>query len=151
MATLYKDLGNTREKIIDDEAVVQSSSSSLWSYGGWPTTQYTSGTATVAASATDNVEIYEITDARMYNYHVFENFASTDPVDVYVSVDGLTYAAAALSVRLQNDVTTGGGIDVIDIPVANIGVLEGKFYSIKVLRKGTTNEAQNIRYAHSVK
>lgn len=116
--------------------------------GPYPATWYLASAATVAASATDNVVIYKSNDVSSYNTFTVENLAVTDPVDIYVSLDGTNFSTAAASITLLDDVTTGGGIKAIDIPVGKIGVLRGKFKGIKVLRKGTTNEAQSIRYAH---
>ena len=43
--------------------------------GNYPTTWYLDSSATVAASATDNVVIYTSGDVSFYNCHMIENFA----------------------------------------------------------------------------
>ena len=138
-------------KATNGAAHVVSTSESLLAYGNYPQYQYESGTSTTAVDATDNLEIYESPIVTDFNYHLIHNTTSADPVDVYVSVDGTTYAALAATVLLHDDVTTGGGVKVIEIPAGKVGILEGKYARIKVLKKGTTNEANSVIYAYTVK
>lgn len=136
--------------IANGAAIVVTSSDSEWSYGNWPQTQYLSGSAS-SATQTDNTVIYEITDARMYSSHLFENTSATDDVDVYVSLDGSNYNANPAAVQLLNDVTTGGGVRVLTIPAGSVAELDGSFYGIRVLKNGATAENPSIRYSHTVK
>ena len=103
---------------------------------------------TSSAGAADNAVLYTSPDVSKYNYHIIEN-ASDETVDVWVSVDGTNYAAVAASVLLINDVTTGGGINVIDLPTDTTGILRGMFKKVRVLQKGAgTPAAGEIRVAH---
>lgn len=109
--------------------------------------RYKSSTETGGATA-DNTVVYQSDDVSIYNYHAIENTSTTDPVDVYVSLDGTNYATAAASAVLQDDVTTGGGIAVITIPVGKVGVVSGRYKKIKVLKDGATAETPSARIAH---
>jgi len=122
---------------------------SIWAYGNYPNTLYLNDTSTGAAQ-TNNTVIYTSNDVSIYNTHSIENTSTTDPVDVYVSVDGTNYATLAASVSLHDDVTTGGGVKVVTIPAGKIGVLTGKFRKIQVLKDGATAETPSIRYSHTV-
>lgn len=140
------DLGNTQIGVNDGSAQTESTNTSSWV---WPNTLYPNGTAS-GATQTDNTVIYTSADVTPYNYHIIENTSTTDPIDVYVSVDGTNYAALAASVTLHDDVTTGGGIKVVSIPAGKIGILTGKYKRIRVLKNGATAETPSIRYAHTV-
>jgi hypothetical protein len=110
---------------------------------------YTNGGAS-AAGAADNAVLYTSLDVSKYNYHVIEN-ESGATVDVFVSVDGTNYSTAAASVVLVDDVTTGGGIAVIDIADNKIGILRGKYRKVRVIQKGAgTAVAAGVRVAHAV-
>jgi len=110
---------------------------------------YTNGAAS-AAGAADNAVLYTSLDVSKYNYHIIEN-ESGATVDVFVSVDGTNYSTAAASVVLVDDVTTGGGIAVIDIADNKIGVLRGKFRKVRVIQKGAgTAVISGVRVAHAV-
>lgn len=98
------------------------------------------------AGAADNAVIYQSGDVSMYNYHTIE-VTGTDAADVFVSVDGTNFVGP-VGVRLHDDLTTGGGIDVITIPTGDIGILRGKYKAIKVQQDGATDA--NCRGAHGV-
>ena len=89
------------------------------------------------AGAADNAVVYTSPDVSGYNYHTIAA-TGTDAVDVEVSLDNTTWIGP-VSVRLGDDVTTGGGVDVVSIPTAKYGVLRGKFRSIRVLQNGATD------------
>ena len=109
---------------------------------------YSNGGAS-AAGAADNAVLYTSPDVSKYNYHIIEN-ESGATVDVFVSVDGTNYSTAAASVVLVDDVTTGGGIAVIEIANDKIGILRGKFRKIRVIQKGAgTATAGGVRVAHA--
>ena len=114
------------------------------------TSAYINNSATGGAQ-TDNTVIYTSADISIYNQHVIENTSATDPVDVYVSLDGTNYLALASSVLLHDDVTTGGGIKVVTIPAGKAGILDGVYSTIQVLKDGITSETPSIRYSHSIK
>lgn len=113
-------------------------------------TPYINNSATGGAQ-TDNTIVYTSSDISIYNQHVIENTSATDPVDVYVSLDGTNYLALAASVSLHDDVTTGGGIKVVTIPAGKAGILEGVYSTIQVLKDGITAETPSIRYSHAYK
>ncbi len=108
------------------------------------------GKADVAASATDNVQIYISGDLTGYSEHSFENLSATDPIDVYGSLDGTNFNATPVMVEIVSTAQTAGKITVNQIAVGEICRIIGKWKALKVLRKGTTNEAQSIRYLHGV-
>ena len=101
-----------------------------------------------ALGAGDNSVLYTSGDVSKKNYHIIEN-ESGQACDIYVSVDGTNFSTAATSVRLIDEVITGGGIMTIDIPDNKIGILRGKFKKIRVLMKGAgTPAAGLVRIAH---
>ena len=132
--------------------IVQASSGSQWSYGTWPSNYYLTGSASTTTQ-TDNAVVYTSGDVSSYNIHVIENTSATDPVDVYISIDGTNFLASASAVRLH-DATTSGTY-VVTIPAGDVGILDGngsgiKVKKIKVLKDGATAENPSIRYAHGV-
>ena len=139
------DLGNARVDVSSGGAHAVLQSGSTWAYGSWPQSQTLNGSASQAATTTDNTQIYENTDSRAYGYHLIENTSSTDGVTVQVSVDGSNYSGD-VAVKLHD--ATAETTHVVSIPAGDFGVLTGKFYSIRVLKDGTTNEAPSCRYLH---
>ena len=105
---------------------------------------------TSAAGAADNAVLYTSPDVSKFNYHIIDN-RSGESVDVWVSIDGTNYSQTAASVRLIDDVTTGDGINVIDIATTKTGILRGKFRNVRILQKGAGNPAAGeIVIAHGV-
>ena len=103
-----------------------------------------------AAGAADNAVLYTSPDVSKFNYHIFDN-TSGETVDIWVSVDGTNYAATAASVELIDDVTTGGGIKVIEIATTKTGILRGKFRNVRVIQKGAGEPAAGeVIVAHGV-
>ena len=122
---------------------------SLWAYGNYPNTLYLPWTG--AAGTADTDVLYSPNDVSIYDYHTIENESGV-AIDVYVSVDGTNLSTAAAAVALLDDVTTGGGIKVIEIPDNKIGVLEGKFMKIEVRQAAAgAITAGTVRGAHGVK
>ena len=106
------------------------------------------GTST--AGAADNAVLYTSPDVSKFNYHIIDN-RSGESVDVWVSIDGTNYSQTAASVRLIDDVTTGDGVNVIDIATTKTGILRGKFRNVRILQKGAGNPAAGeIVIAHGV-
>ena len=104
------------------------------------------------AGTGDNDVLYTSADVSAYNYHIFHN-TSGEVIDIVFSVDGSTFTpdTSPAAVELMDDVTTGGGIKVVDIPAGKTGVLRGKFKNIRVLQKGVgTPAAGEIIIAHGV-
>jgi len=89
-----------------------------------------------AAGAADNALIYTSGNVSRFNYHSIA-VTGTDPADVEVTLDGTTWHV--VSTLLVDDVTTGGGVNVITIPTGNIGILKGKFKGIRVRQDGATD------------
>ena len=105
---------------------------------------------TSAAGAADNAVLYTSPDVSKFNYHIIDN-RSGESVDVWVSIDGTNYSQTAASVRLIDDVTTGDGVNVIDIATTKTGILRGKFRNVRILQKGAGNPAAGeIVIAHGV-
>ena len=105
---------------------------------------------TSAAGAADNAVLYTSPDVSKFNYHIIDN-RSGESVDVWVSIDGTNYSQTAASVRLIDDVTTGDGINVIDIATTKTGILRGKFRNVRIIQKGAGNPAAGeIVIAHGV-
>ena len=88
------------------------------------------------AGAADNVIIYTSGDISNYNYHTIA-VTGTSSSDVEVTIDGTTWHVA--SVTLIDNVTTGGGIQVITIPTGKMGYLKGKFKQLRVREDGATD------------
>ena len=109
----------------------------------FPQQQYLAWSGT--AGAADNAVIYTSVDVSAYNFHTF-TVSGTNSADVYVSHDGTTYDV--ISVRLTDDVTTGGGVNVITIPTGKSAFLFGKWKYIQVLQDGATDS--NCVGAHGV-
>jgi hypothetical protein len=102
------------------------------------------------AGAADNAVLYTSPDVSKFNYHIIDN-RSGESVDVWVSIDGTNYSQTAASVRLIDDVTTGDGVNVIDIATTKTGILRGKFRNVRILQKGAGNPAAGeIVIAHGV-
>jgi hypothetical protein len=95
---------------------------------------------TSVAGAADNAVLYTSPDVSKFNYHIIDN-RSGETVDIWVSVDGTNYAQTAASVRLIDDVTTGDGVNVIDIATTKTGILRGKFRNVRVIQKGAGSPA----------
>ena len=95
---------------------------------------------TSVAGAADNAVLYTSPDVSKFNYHIIDN-RSGESVDIWVSVDGTNYAQTAASVRLIDDVTTGDGVNVIDIATTKTGILRGKFRNVRVIQKGAGSPA----------
>lgn len=142
------DLGNVQIGVTEGTAHVTTQSSSIWAYGAWP--QYAWLPFSGLAGAADNAVLYTLGSAASYNYHIVQNNSAV-AVDVQVSADGVTYAAAGAAVLLHDDVTTGGGIRSATIPAGKVGVLRGKYMGVKVLQAaaGTINAAEVVG-AHTV-
>ena len=109
-----------------------------------PSEKYLEFTGT--AGAADNAVIYTSPDVSAYNYHTIA-VTGTNAADVEVSLDGTNWIGP-VAVRLHDDVTTGGGIDVVSIPTGDFGILKGKFKNIRVLQNGATDA--NAYGAHGV-
>ena len=88
------------------------------------------------AGAADNAIIYTSGDVSGFNYHTI-SVTGTDAADVEVSLDGSTWNI--VSTLLADDVTTGGGVKVITIPTAKLGILHGQFKKIRVRQDGATD------------
>jgi len=88
------------------------------------------------AGAADNAVIYTSGDISKFNHHTIA-VTGTNSSDVEVTLDGTTWHVA--SVKLIDDVTTGGGIQVITIPTGKLGVLTGKFKQLRVKQDGVTD------------
>ena len=95
---------------------------------------------TSVAGSADNAVLYTSPDVSKFNYHIIDN-RSGETVDIWVSVDGTNYAQTAASVRLIDDVTTGDGVNVIDIATTKTGILRGKFRNVRVIQKGAGSPA----------
>lgn len=131
-------------------ANVTTQATSVWSYGPWPQhTRFPASGATAATGTTqtDNTVVYTSGDISSYNYHTITNTSATDDVDVFVSDDGVNFNGSAAGVTLHDST----GAMVVSIPAGKIGILEGKFFALKVQKNGVTAETPSIRYAHSVK
>ena len=88
------------------------------------------------AGAADNAVIYTSGDISKFNYHTIA-VTGTSPSDVEVTIDGTTWHVA--SVTLIDNVTTGGGIQVITIPTGKMGYIRGKFKQLRVIEDGATD------------
>ncbi len=88
------------------------------------------------AGAADNTLIYTSGDVSAFNYHSI-SVTGTDAADVEVTLDGTTWNIA--STLLADDVTTGGGVNVITIPTGKLGILKGKFKGVRVRQDGATD------------
>lgn len=127
-------------------ALVSPNNSSSWI---WPNLLYPNGPAS-GLTQTINALVYESANVTPYGCHKIHNTSATDPVAVYVSLNGTDYATLPAAVTLHDDVTTGGGLMVVSIPAGKVGILKGVYNKIKVLKAAGTVETPSIRYAHSV-
>jgi hypothetical protein len=137
-----------RQKSTLGGAHTLSQAGSVWAYGNYPSTWFLPWTGSVGAA--DNTVIYTSVDISMYNWHVIEN-TSGETMDVFVSVDGTNFTAAAVAVALIDDVTTGGGVKSITIPTNKTAVIRGKFAKIRVDQNGAgVPAAGEVRGFHGV-
>lgn len=88
------------------------------------------------AGAADNALIYTSDNISRFNYHTI-SVTGTNAADIEVTLDGSTWNLIAT--LLADDVTTGGGVKVITIPTAKLGILQGKFKQIRVIQDGATD------------
>lgn len=110
--------------------------------GVYPASYYLNFTG--SAGTNDNDVVYTSNDISMYNVHYIEGTAGT--VDIQVSVDGTNFNTTQAAVLLHDDVTTGGGVNVLTIASGKIGVLRGKYKKLRILQNGATGS--NARGAH---
>ena len=100
------------------------------------------------AGAGDDDVLYTSSDISEYNTHSIENESGV-AIDVFVSIDGVNYSTAAKSVVLADQVTTGKAYS-ITVPDNKIGVITGKFKSIRVDQAAAGSiTAGTVRGAHS--
>jgi len=80
------------------------------------------------------------------NYHVIEN-ASSVAIDVFGSVDGSNYPAAAIAVEIHDDVTSTPSVT---IPAGKIGIIRGKYKAIEIRQAAAGSIANGeIRGGHT--
>lgn len=121
--------------------LVVSESQADWR-GNYPTTWYLQDSATIAATTSDNAEIYESGDVSMYNHHVVENDSPVDAVTIQGSLDGTNWSGdLAVTGVAATPLIEPGEFGEVDI---------SKWFKIRVLKDGTTNEVPLIRYSHAV-
>lgn len=106
----------------------------IWDYGTWPASYWSQVTGT---GVNDNDVLFTNTVQTSYDEHVIHSTAGT--VDVEVSVDGTNFTASGTNPMAMRDAhATASATYVTEVTVGKIGILTGKFHSIRVLQKGAT-------------
>lgn len=106
----------------------------IWDYGQWPAGYWSQVTGT---GVNDNDVLFTNTVQSNYDEHVIHATAGT--VDVEVSVDGSAFTASGTNPMAMRDAhATASATYVTEVTVGKIGILSGKYHSIRVLQKGAT-------------
>lgn len=117
----------------------ETQSGSVNAYGPHPATYWTDTSATGAAAGT----VYTLTDASMYNQHLFHLSALTaTSMDVYSSVDGTNYVGPLM----LTDVKTNANFATAAVTAVGMYKLLGKFHSIRVDQVGVN--ALTVKVGH---
>lgn len=132
MYGLNHDNNQSRAVAVDDNGVLVAVGNTP--YGNYPERDWLTSTGT---GTVDNSVLFTANNMQSYQHHVIH--ATAGSVDVEVSVSGGVFTDSATSPIAMEDMNaTVHGTYIIVIAAGKVGILHGKFESVRVVQNGVT-------------